>query len=256
MAKRRIKKKFKQKLKSLSLLLGIIILLILAFQVAKYYLISSEKLTPISEKKEYYNISDFGFVRQKSKTDYDKDGIDDYTEYLNGEKEYAKWNPAYISNYYAGGYPEVEKEGVCTDVVWYALQTAGYNLKSMIDKDIEDTKKQSTYNIETVDSNIDFRRVVNQEVFFQRYAKTLTTDIYEVGEFMPGDIITFDNSAHIAMVSDKYNINGVPYLIQNRDETQKQKEEDRLETTEMKVTGHYRFTYTDKIEDLISKIKK
>ena len=72
---------------------------------------------------------------------------------------------------------------------------------------------------------------------------------------MPGDIVTFDDSAHIAMISDKYNINGVPYLIQNRDETQKQKEEDRLETTEMKVTGHYRFTYTDKIEKLINKTK-
>lgn len=255
MAKRKIKKKFKQRLKTLSLSLGIIILIILAFQVAKYYLISSEELTPVSEKKEYYNISDFGFVRQKSITDYDKDGIDDYTEYLNGEKEYAKWNPAYVSNYYAGGYPEVKKEGVCTDVVWYALQTAGYDLKSMIDKDIAETNKKNIYIIEIVDGNIDFRRVINQEVFFQRYAESLSTDIYEVGEFMPGDIITFDDSAHIAMVSDKYNINGVPYLIQNRDETQKQKEEDRLETTEMKVTGHYRFTYTDKIKDLINKIK-
>ena len=33
-------------------------------------------------------------------------------------------------------------------------------------------------------------------------------------------------------------------------------EEDRLETTEMKVTGHYRFTYTNKIENLINKTKQ
>ena len=125
----------------------------------------------------------------------------------------------------------------------------------MMDKDIEETQKKGTYNIEIVDQNIDFRRVINQEIFFQRYAESLNTDIYSIGEFMPGDIITFDNSAHIAMISDKYNINGVPYVIQNRDETQKQKEEDRLETTEMKVTGHYRFTYTDKIEKLINKTK-
>ncbi len=125
----------------------------------------------------------------------------------------------------------------------------------MMDKDIEETYKKGNYNIEIVDQNIDFRRVINQEVFFQRYAESLNTDIYAIGEFMPGDIVTFDNSAHIAMISDKYNINGVPYLIQNRDKTQKQKEEDRLETTEMKVTGHYRFTYTDKIEKLINKTK-
>lgn len=255
MAKRKIKKKFKKTIKILSLVIGIIILLILVFGAVKYYSVYSEDLTPIDEKKEYYNISDFGFVRNISKTDYDKDGIDDYTEYLNGEKQYAKWNPSYISNYYAGGYPEVEKEGVCTDVIWYALQTAGYDLKKMMDKDIEETYKKGNYNIEIVDQNIDFRRVINQEVFFQRYAESLNTDIYAIGEFMPGDIVTFDNSAHIAMISDKYNINGVPYLIQNRDETQKQKEEDRLETTEMKVTGHYRFTYTDKIEKLINKTK-
>ena len=54
------------------------------------------------------------------------------------------------------------------------------------------------------------------------------------------------------MISDKYNERGVPYLIQNRDETQEEKEEDRLEVTEMEVTGHYRFTYNEKIENLIN----
>ena len=73
---------------------------------------------------------------------------------------------------------------------------------------------------------------------------------------MPGDILVFDNGDHIAMTSDKYNANGVPYLIQNRDETQKQKEEDRLEKTDMKVTDHYRFEYNNKIKDLINKIKE
>ncbi|MGM9879224.1 MAG: DUF1287 domain-containing protein [Bacilli bacterium] len=255
MAKRKIKKKFKKKLKILLITIIVVITLVLSIGAIKYYSIYSEDLTPIDEKKDYYNISDFGFIRKQSKTDYDKDGIDDYTEYLNGEKQYAKYNPAYISKYYAGGYPEVEKEGVCTDVIWYALKTAGYDLKQMIDKDIEETQKEGVYNIDIIDSNIDFRRVGNQEIFFQRYAESLNTDIYSIGDFMPGDIVTFDDSAHIAMISDKYNINGVPYLIQNRDETQEQKEEDRLEITEMKVTGHYRFTYTDKIQELINKIK-
>ena len=255
MAKRKIKQKFKKRLKILLISISCITIVVLTAGAINYYSVYNKDLIPVDEKKEYYNISDFGFVRNISKTDYDKDGIDDYTEYLNGEKQYAKWNPSYISNYYAGGYPEVEKEGVCTDVIWYALQTAGYDLKKMMDKDIEETQKKGTYNIEIVDQNIDFRRVINQEIFFQRYAESLNTDIYAIGEFMPGDIITFDNSAHIAMISDKYNINGVPYVIQNRDETQKQKEEDRLETTEMKVTGHYRFTYTDKIEKLINKTK-
>ena len=71
---------------------------------------------------------------------------------------------------------------------------------------------------------------------------------------MPGDIISFDYSAHIAMISDKYNVNGVPYLIQNRDETQKEKEEDRLEETDMVVTGHYRFEYNEEIQELINRM--
>ena len=88
--------------------------------------------------------------------------------------------------------------------------------------------------------------------FFKRYAESLTTDIYEVGQFQPGDIVTFDDSDHIAMISDKMNKNGVPYLIQNGDEEQEEKEEDRLEITEMEVTGHYRFTYSEKLQKLIN----
>lgn len=73
---------------------------------------------------------------------------------------------------------------------------------------------------------------------------------------MPGDIITFDYSAHIAMISDKYNENGVPYVIQNRDETQTEKEENRLEETDMEVTGHYRFEHSEKLQKLINNMNK
>ena len=90
-----------------------------------------------------------------------------------------------------------------------------------------------------------------QETFFMRYAKVLDTDMYNIGQFLPGDILTFDDSDHIAMVSDKYTIDGVPYLIQNRDEKQKVKEENRLEKTDMQITGHYRFEYSKKLQELI-----
>ncbi len=254
MAKKKIKKRFKKQFKITSLIILIALLLVVAFQGVQYYLVYNEDLKPIDKKKDYYNLSDFGFVKEKSKTDYNNNNKDDYTDILNGEKQYAKWNPKYLSNYYAGGYPPVENEGVCTDLIWYALKNAGYDLKKMISQDIAGTKKKNVYYVEVPDSNIDFRRVSNQEIFFQRYAKSLDTDIYNIGEFMPGDIVTFDDSAHIAMISDKYNENGVPYLIQNRDEKQKQKEENRLETTDMEVTGHYRFEYTDKLQKLINKI--
>ncbi len=250
---KRKKRKLKPKIKKVTILFVSIIFLLVLSVAINYYLTSNKTLKQVETKKDYYNLSDFGYIKEKSSKDYNNNGIEDYQDILIGEKKYAKLNPTYKSNYYANGYPPVEKEGVCTDLIWYALKEAGYDLKSMISQDIKDNSKD--YNIEIQDDNIDFRRVENQEIFFKKYTESLTTDIYDTKNFMPGDILTFDNSAHIAMVSDKYNKNGVPYLIQNRDETQKQKEEDRLEKTEMKVTGHYRLKTNDKLEELINKIK-
>ncbi len=250
---KRKKRKLKPKIKKVTIIFVLVIFLLVLSVAINYYLTSNKTLKQVQTKKDYYTLSDFGYIKEKSSKDYNNNGIEDYQDILIGEKKYAKLNPTYKSNYYANGYPPVEKEGVCTDLIWYALKEAGYDLKSMISQDIKDNSKD--YNIEIQDDNIDFRRVENQEIFFKKYAESLTTDIYDTKNFMPGDILTFDNSAHIAMVSDKYNKNGVPYLIQNRDETQKQKEEDRLEKTEMKVTGHYRFKSNDKLEELINKIK-
>ena len=249
------KRKLKKKVKRTFRIIILLPLLCLLGLTGYYYYTYQIELTPKEKnQKEYYTISDFGYINPISSKDYNNDGIDDSTAIFEGAKKYAEFNPKYKSEYYAGGYPPVEKEGVCTDLIWYALKNAGYDLKGMISKDIELTKKEDTYNIETPDSNIDFRRVGNQEIFFIRYAENLDTDYTEIGNFMPGDIITFDNSAHIAMVSDKLNKKGVPYIIQNRDETQKEKEEDRLEITEMKVTGHYRFTYSKKLQKLIDQL--
>lgn len=250
MAKRKLKKKAKTTIQVLSLIGLIIVLVLIGYQALNYYRVDSEKLVPIDQKKEYYNISDFGFVKLKSKKDYDNNGKDDYTDIFEGAKQYAEFNPKYKSQYYDNGYPPVEKEGVCTDLIWYSLKNAGYTLKDLMDKDIRNNKKK--YGISYIDTNIDFRRVYNQDVFFSRYTKELTTDMYKVGQFMPGDILVFDYGDHIAMVSDKYTKDGVPYVIQNRAEKQKQKEENRLEKTDMEITSHYRFEYNKKIEKLIN----
>lgn len=254
--KKRLKKKLKQKLaRLLNITITMFIIAVVAFG-GYYYLQLNQKLTPVESKKDYYNLSDFGFIKLLSKEDYNQNEVDDYTDILNGAKEYASFNPSYVSKYYAEGYPPVKEEGVCTDLIWYALKKAGYDLKSMISKDIREQAKNNTYNIEIIDDNIDFRRVGNQEIFLIRYSTSLETDMYDIGSFQPGDIVTFDNSAHIAMISDKYNENGVPYLIQNRDETQKVKEEDRLEITDMQITGHYRFEYNDKLQELINRMNE
>lgn len=250
MGKRKKKKKLKKSVK-LSILIIIVLILSLVAKIGyTYYRSLNQELKYLENKKEYYTISDFGFINEKTGNDQNKNGKDDIEDILEGERKIIKINPKYISKYYEKGYAP-EGEGVCTDLVWYCLNNAGFDLKKLISKDIENTRKKKTYYIDKIDPNIDFRRVGNQETFFMRYAETLGNDMYDIGDFMPGDIITFDNSDHIAMIGEKYNKNGVPYLVQNRDESQKQTEENRLEKTDMKITGHYRFKYTKALEKLI-----
>lgn len=247
--KRRMKKKAKRIIYFL-LLAGLTLPLSILME---YEIKLHIEQTPKNEEKEEYNLRDFGHIVLNSETDYNKNGNPDNIDILNGAKIIVEINPKYVSKYYAGGYPP-ETEGVCTDVIWRALQEAGYNLKEMMARDIRNRFKSKVYEISIIDDNIDFRRVGNQEVFLKKYAVSLSTDLDNLNEFQPGDIVTFDDSAHIAMISDKINERGIPYLIQNSDEEQTEKEEDVLEETTMKITGHYRFVYTEEIQKLIDSI--
>lgn len=253
--KRKKKKRLKKKIKILLWLVLLSIIALIGYILANYYYAYSEELKPEVLEKEYYNISDFGFVNEKTGKDQNNNGLDDIEDILIGERETIKNNPKYISKYYQNGYAP-KNEGVCTDVVWYCFNKAGYDLKKLISQDIQNTKKKNIYGVAAPDVNIDFRRVGNQEIFLMRYAENLDTDMYNLGSFMPGDILTFDNSAHIAMVGEKYNKNGVPYLVQNRDEKQKQTEEDRLEKTDMKVTGHYRLKSSSDLTKIVNQVNK
>lgn len=251
MAKRKLKKKAKRTILIIVLVLLLIILIIIGKIAYDYHKIDSQKLVPVTQEKEYYNISDFGFVPLKSPKDYNNNGKDDYADFLEAAKRFASFNPKYVSKYYDEGYPPIEKEGVSADLIWYALKEAGYDLRSLVSKDI--SKNSKKYSNVVFDSNIDFRRESNLDVFFSRYAKDLTTDISKIGEFMPGDILIFDYNELIAMVSDKYTKDGVPYIISNRGGKQKQKEENIIEKINMDITSHYRFEYNKKIHELINK---
>lgn len=188
--------------------------------------------------KNSYTSKDFQIEEIKSKTDYDNDGIDDYTDILQGAKIEAKKKPTYRSAYYSGGYPP-DEEGVCTDVIWRALKNAGYLLKDMVDKDIKENIKEYPRVAGKADPNIDFRRVPNLKVYFERNHIVLTTDLNEISKWQPGDIVIFGNS-HIGIISDKRNKKGIPYLLHNGG--QPIREEDILELYNKyePITGHYR----------------
>ena len=120
-------------------------------------------------KKVYY-AEDFGIEIVKSETDFDNDGIDDYTDILQGAKIEAENKPKYKSAYYNGGYPP-DNEGVCTDVIWRALKNAGYSLKDMVDEDIKNNVNMYPRVNGKPDPNIDFRRVPNWKLIMKLYPK-------------------------------------------------------------------------------------
>lgn len=171
--------------------------------------------------------------------DEDGDGIDDQMDLLTSSREYIATKPKYKSRYYSGGYPN-DGYGVCTDVVAFAFRGAGYDLMRLVEEDVQSSPE--AYGIETPDANIDFRRVDNLNVYFSRHAKSLTTDLHDISSWQGGDIVVF--SGHVAMISDKRNKKGIPYIIHHVSVTQKNYEEDKLERWEKKagIIGHYRLT--------------
>ena len=213
-----------------------IFLLMISFVVIVLLLLHYFEIITLKKR----TLSDFGIETIKSNVDYNNNGIDDYTDILNGAKIDAKNKPRYKSKYYDGGYPP-DNIGVCTDLIWRAFKNAGYSLKDMIDNDI--SNNLDDYNIDVIDNNIDFRRVVNLRVFFDKYAVTLTNNIEDIDEWMPGDIVIFGNNKHIGIVSNYRNRDGIAYIIHNGG--QPIREENYL--IRAKVTKHYRFD-TSKID--------
>lgn len=216
----------------------LIAIISIQYKKAINYIVSSNDIT---EDKVYY-AKDFGFEDIKSNTDYDNDGIDDYTDILEGAKIEAKNKPVYKDGYYQGGYPP-DTEGVCSDVIWRSLKNAGYILKDMIDFDIKSNLSMYPRVNGKPDPNIDFRRVKNLKVYFEKNHISLTIDLSKIEEWNPGDIIVFQTSSkdHIGIISDKRNEKGIPYVIHNAG--QDNREEDGIEFYNefvWPITAHYR----------------
>ena len=186
-----------------------------------------------------YTANDFGIVTIKSPNDANGNGVDDYTDIMLGARKEALSKPTYKSVYYAGGYPP-DNEGVCTDTIWRAFKNAGYSLKDLVDEDIKNNISLYPRVDGNRDTNIDFRRVPNLKVFFERHAVSYSLDPTKIMEWQPGDIVIFGND-HIAIVSDKRNRDGITYIIHNRN--QPNREEDALVSYNKykAISGHYRF---------------
>lgn len=225
-----------------------IIMMFISFSL---FMVSCNKQVEISDNKTV--LEEYEII--KSPIDFNSNGKDDYEDFLIGAKKDAKNHPRYDGAYVVGGYPE-DDVGVCTDVIWRSFKEAGYSLKDMMDRDIslhlEDYK-----DIETPDPNIDFRRVKNQHSFFKKYAIELTTDLNKKLEWSAGDIVIFKNDYHIGIISNKRNKNGIPYVIHNYG--QKEREDDFMGKIDIlekrKPIAHFRFDASRVPEDVLIKWK-
>ena len=188
----------------------------------------------------------------RSSVDYNYNGIDDYTDFLIGAKQDAKNRPKYDGAYVAGGYP-TDDIGVCADVIWRAFKQAGYSLKDMVDEDIQNHTADYP-EARNPDPNIDFRRVKNLHVFFKKYGQSLTTDITKINDWQPGDIVIFKDDYHIGIISDIRDKNGIPNVIHNM--AQWNRDENfmtQIDLFEKKTPyAHYRFD-ASKIDESVLK---
>ena len=161
---------------------------------------------------------------------------DDQMDILNNALAYVQTRPVYKSKYYETGYPD-DRYGVCTDVVGYAFRKSGYDLRELVDEDIR--KNPEDYDVDKPDKNIDFRRVKNLKIYFEHTAISLTTDVNDIEQWQGGDIVVFKN--HIGVISDRRNVEGVPYVIHHNDPYQKNYEEDILQSRK-DIVGHFRIS--------------
>ena len=171
-----------------------------------------------------YTNEDFNIKTYVSSIDKDNDGIDDQTDILINTRKYIATKPKYKSKYYGTGYPD-DNYGVCTDVVAFALKDAGYDLRELVNNHVKENRK--LYDIDVIDKNIDFRRVLNLKTYFDYNAISLTTDVLRIEEWQGGDIVVFKR--HIGIVSDKRNHKGINFVIHHANPYQRYYEEDILE---------------------------
>lgn len=160
-------------------------------------------------------------------------------EILDGAVSYIDTNPRYDgSKIFAGGVP-TDGTGVCTDVVWYGAKAAGMDLRTLVDEDrhADPAAYAATAPAgEQPNADIDYRRVRNLIVYFNRHAQALTTDKSDIEAWQPGDIAVFRE--HVGVISDRRGADGVPFVIHHEGGLMNRFEKDVL--NEREILGHYR----------------
>ncbi len=152
-----------------------------------------------------------------------------------------RYDGAYASLDFPMGDVPIER-GVCTDVLIRALRDAhGIDLQALVNTDMKAAFGQypTRWGLSRPDSNIDHRRVLNLEIYFERLgASLLVSEMAD--DYIPGDIVTWrlpGNLPHIGIITNRTNRNGtIPLVVHNVGAGTRL--EDMLFKYE--ITGHYR----------------
>ncbi len=181
--------------------------------------------------------SEFDIPERTTSLDTNNNKIDDSVDILTGALDYTSRNPQYEDlKEYSGGWPKNNK-GQNGDVIANALLNAGYDLRVLINQDIE--KNPEVYGNNPKGEDVAFRVVDNQRIFFSRYANSKDLDYTNIREWQTGDIVFFEKN-HAAIVGDKVNDKGIRFIVHHFWGSQAGYFQDVLETDAWgKVVGHY-----------------
>jgi len=191
--------------------------------------------------------------------DRNKNGNVDAVDILEGAKEQLEIKSKNIfiedsgqSNYYKEGDPPKEW-ALNTDIIARSFKEAGFDLRILINTDITNNidayPLKAIWNQSFADIDIDYRRIQNMEVFFERNALSLNVRIDPTSEenlnsWVPGDVVLFDMdgdgySDNIGIISDSTARNGTPKVIYNYIDPGYTIEANILSSKI--ITGHYRY---------------
>ena len=191
--------------------------------------------------------------------DENKNGSIDTIDILEGAKKQLALKSKNIfiensgeSNYYKDGDPP-EEWALNTDIVARSFKEAGFDLRILINTDIKSNMAEyplkAIWNQNSADIDIDYRRIQNMEVFFERNAVSLNIRIDPSNEdilntWVPGDVVLFDMDEdeytdNIGIISDSTARNGTPKVIYNYIDPGYTTEANILSSKI--ITGHYRY---------------
>ncbi len=158
-------------------------------------------------------------------------------------------NPSirYDARYVKIGYPwgdVPETTGVCSDVIIRSYRALGIDLQKLLHEDMKRAFKaypsKRVYGLKKPDPNIDHRRVVNLEAFFERTGASIPVGT-KPDDFQPGDVLTWrlsGNEPHTGIViAERDPRTGFPLVVHNLGAGVRKEDLISLSPPE----GHFRF---------------